>query len=507
MKQNNALSQWVAGLARRKQLLLALIAGLVAALGQAPVGAWPLTILALALVYGLFRLAQSWRRAAFLGWIFGVGYFAVALSWMIEPFLVDVARYGWMVPFVIFLVSTGFALFWGLGFGLARMMGGRAIAWVAALVLMEAIRGTIFTGFPWAQIGHVLIDTPLLQWAKFTGSLGLSALVLTAAASLWAVLTRYNIFALLALGALTAMHATGSAINPAPMASQDAPIVRLVQPNAPQREKWDPTRSRIFFDRMLEFTATGPRPDLIVWPEAAITPLLRNARPELDAIAMAAAGVPVALGVVRAKDERLFNSMILVDQTGQVGEIYDKNHLVPFGEYVPFGDLLKRIGISGMASRDGNGFSSGPAGQVIEVAGVGTAQPLICYESIFSRDIRAVSGRPDFMMLITNDAWFGTISGPYQHLAQARLRSVEQGLPMIRAANTGISAMIDSTGQITAQIPLGQAGWKDATLPPAKPPTFFARFGDLPILTLMAFLLFISAVTGAGRTASRPDRD
>lgn len=505
MKKNNALNTWVAGLSRRKQLILALISGVVAALGQAPVGAWPLTILALALVYGLFQTSQGWRRAAFLGWAFGVGYFAIALSWMIEPFLVDVARYGWMVPFVIILVSTGFALFWGLGFGVAKAMGGRAIAWVAALVITEALRGTIFTGFPWAQIGHVLIDTPLLQWAAFAGSLGLSAIVLTAAASLWSALTTRNTSGLLALVAITGMHATGNAINPAPVVAQDAKIVRLVQPNAPQRDKWDPIKSQIFFNRMLEFSAAGTRPDLIVWPEAAITPLLRNARPELDAIAKAAAGVPVALGLVRFEDGRLFNSMIVVDQTGQVGDIYDKSHLVPFGEYVPFGDLLKRIGISGMASRDGNGFSPGPAGRVIEVAGVGMAQPLICYESIFSGDIRAVSQRPDFMMLITNDAWFGTISGPYQHLAQARLRSVEQGLPMIRTANTGISAMIDATGQITAQIPLGQAGWKDAALPPPKPPTFFARFGDLPILTLMAFMLFISAITGPRRSALKTD--
>lgn len=505
MKKSNVLNTWVAGLSRRKQLLLALISGAVAALGQAPVGAWPLTILALALVYGMFRLAQGWRRAAFLGWIFGVGYFAIALSWMIEPFLVDVARYGWMVPFVIVLVSTGFALFWGLGFGVAKVMGGRAIAWVAALVITEALRGTVFTGFPWAQIGHVLIDTPLLQWAIFAGSLGLSAIVLTAATSLWSALTMRNTTGLLALAAITGMHATGNAINPAPVVPEDARIMRLVQPNAPQRDKWDPIKSKIFFNRMLDFTAADTRPDLIVWPEAAITPLLRNARPELEAIAKAADGVPVALGLVRVEGGRLYNSMIIVDQTGQVGDIYDKSHLVPFGEYMPFGDLLKRIGISGMASRDGNGFSPGPAGRVIEVAGVGTAQPLICYESIFSDDIRAVSERADFMMLITNDAWFGKISGPYQHLAQARLRSVEQGLPMIRAANTGISAMIDATGQITAQIPLGQAGWKDAALPPPMPPTFFARFGDLPILTLLAFMLFISAVTGRGRTALRTD--
>jgi apolipoprotein N-acyltransferase len=489
----------MAGLSPRKQLLLALISGVVAALGQAPIGAWPLTILALALIYGMFQTAQGWRRAAFLGWIFGVGYFALALSWMIEPFLVDAARYGWMVPFIIVLVSTGFALFWGLGFGVAKAMGSRAIGWIAALVLTEALRGWVFTGFPWAQIGHVLIDTPLLQWVMFTGALGLSALVLAAGAALWAALDMRDIRALLVLAALTLLYATGNYINPPPLVPADAPIVRLVQPNAPQREKWDPAKRGKFFDRQVEFTAAGARPDLIVWPEAAIPVLLRDAQPAFDAIAQAARGASVALGVIRYDGKRLFNSMVLLDPTGQVADVYDKRHLVPFGEYMPLEGLMQRIGISGMASRGGIGYSAGVVGQMMAIDGVGMALPLICYESIFSRDIRAVPGRADFMMLITNDAWFGEVSGPYQHLAQARLRSVEQGLPMIRVANTGISAMINTSGQITAQIPLGQAGWKDVALPPPLPPTIYARFGDLPLLLLMLLMLGLSQLSGSAR--------
>jgi apolipoprotein N-acyltransferase len=166
---------------------------------------------------------------------------------------------------------------------------------------------------------------------------------------------------------------------------------------------------------------------------------------------------------------------------------------------MPLEGLMQRIGISGMASRGGIGYSAGVVGQMMAIDGVGMALPLICYESIFSRDIRAVPGRADFMMLITNDAWFGEVSGPYQHLAQARLRSVEQGLPMIRVANTGISAMINTSGQITAQIPLGQAGWKDVALPPPLPPTIYARFGDLPLLLLMLLMLGLSQLSGSAR--------
>jgi apolipoprotein N-acyltransferase len=175
---------------------------------------------------------------------------------------------------------------------------------------------------------------------------------------------------------------------------------------------------------------------------------------------------------------------------------------VPFGEYVPFGDWLGQVGIHGLAASQGQGYSSGPGAQVIELGDLGRALPLICYEGVFPQDVRAAPERPDFMLLITNDAWFGQVSGPYQHLAQARLRSAEQGLPMIRVANTGVSAMIDATGQITARIPMGQAGWRDAPLPPSLPPTFYARIGDLAMVLLFGLLLVLSRI-GNSKTTRR----
>ena len=233
---------------------------------------------------------------------------------------------------------------------------------------------------------------------------------------------------------------------------------------------------------------------MIVWPETAVPVMLNNAAPTLEVISAAAGGVPVVVGLQRYDGRRLYNSLALIEAGGTVAAVYDKHHLVPFGEYVPYGDWLGQIGIHGLAANEGQGYSSGPGAQVIDIGGLGAALPLICYEGVFAQDVLSAPRRADFMLLITNDAWFGQVSGPYQHLAQARLRSAEQGLPMIRVANTGVSAMIDATGRITARIPMGQAGWRDAALPPPLPPTFYARTGDLGVIVLFALLLSLSRI-------------
>ena len=479
------------------RLLIWLLLGVLAALGQAPWGLWPLSIIALALIFALFRETHGVRRSALLGWVAGTGYFLLALSWIIEPFLIDIARHGWIAPFALVGLAAGMALFWSAAFAVARALKGGSIALVIAVTIGEALRGVLFTGFPWAQIGHVWIDTPMLQWAAFAGSLGLTALLLAAATALWHLVAGQRIAGGIATIAIAALFLTGDFVAPANEMPADAPTVRLVQPNAAQHEKWDREMMPVFFERQLDFSAAGnTRPDLIVWPETAIPVLLNNSESVLASISDAAGDVPVILGLQRLDGVRLYNSAIQLDAAGQVASVYDKHHLVPFGEYVPFGDTLKKFGIAGMAARDGNGYSAGPGAQVINIEGLGTALPLICYEGVFARDVRAAPTRPDFLLMITNDAWFGEVSGPYQHLAQARLRSVEQGLPMIRVANTGVSAMIDPAGRITADLPLGQAGWFDAALPPANPPTLYARMGDLPVIAML--LVILGGSFGAG---------
>ena len=474
------------------RMVLFWASGAVAALGQAPWGLWPLTVLGLAVTYGFFRRVRGWRAAAFLGWMVGTGHFLVALHWITEPFMVDAARHGWMAPFALLGLAMGAGLYWGAGLALARVMGGGWAAFVAGLGLAEIARGWIFTGFPWAQAGHALIDTPLLHWASHAGAPGLLALVLAAGVAIWHVVAGPRGRGALALAALAALWPLGAVLAPEAGAGAGAPVVRLVQPNAPQHEKWDPDRAQAFFDRQRAYTAAGAVPDLVVWPETAVPVWLNHAGETLEAVAASARGAPVVLGIQRFEGRRLFNSLAVIEPGGVVREVYDKHHLVPFGEFMPFGDFLATIGIYGLASNEGQGYSAGPGARLIDLGPLARALPLICYESVFARDLRAAPGRADVILLITNDAWFGRISGPYQHLAQARLRSAEMGLPMIRVANTGVSAMIDATGRITEAIALGEAGWRDAALPPPLPETLYARLGDGPMLLFYGVLLALS---------------
>ncbi|WP_366129306.1 apolipoprotein N-acyltransferase [uncultured Roseovarius sp.] len=469
------------------------LTGALAALGQAPVGAWPLTVVALALCYGLFSQCAGWRQAARLGWVFGTGYFLLSLNWIVEPFLVDAARHGWMAPFALLGLAGGLALFWAGGFALGRAAGGGAMGFVGGLGLSEAARGYILTGFPWAQPGHVLIDTAFLHWSAYLGALGLLALVVFSGVALWHALAGVTRVGLAGLTVVGLFWPLGAWLTPATAPKLDASVVRLIQPNAPQHEKWHPDKMQGFFDRQLAFTSAGEtRPDLIVWPETSVPVLLNNAGRTLEIISQAARDAPVVVGVQRYEGTRLYNSLALVEAGGRVSAVYDKHHLVPFGEYLPYGDLLARWGIHGLAANEGQGFSAGPGARVLDMGPLGKALPLICYEGVFPQDLRAAQERPDFILLITNDAWFGRFSGPYQHLAQARLRSAEQGLPMIRVANTGVSAMIDAAGRVRAALPLGEAGWRDAPLPPPLPATVYARTGDWPMLAGFLMLLALS---------------
>jgi len=470
--------------------------GAVAALGQAPWGLWPATMIALAGLYGLWRQAPGWRAAAWIGWAFGTGHFLVALHWITEPFMVDAARHGWLAAPALLALAAGLALYWGAALALARAAGGGAAGFIAGLGLAEMLRGWLFTGFPWAQPGHALIDTALLHWAAWLGAPGLMALMLTAAVALWHLLAGARAAGALTLAGIGALWPLGAALAPGSAIPPDAPVVRLVQPNAPQREKWDPAKAQLFFDRQRGFSSAGDTPpDLVVWPETAIPVLLDRAGPTLDAVAASARGAPVVLGLQRREARRLYNSLVVLAPGGSVRDVYDKHHLVPFGEYMPLGDLMARFGIHGLAAAEGQGYSAGPGARLVDLGPLGRALPLICYEGVFARDLRAAPARPELLLLITNDAWFGTVSGPYQHLAQARLRSAEMGLPMVRVANTGISAMIDAAGRVTARIPLGEAGWRDAPLPPPAPETLFARAGAAPMAALYAALILLALVT------------
>lgn len=474
----------------------AVLAGLIAAFGQEPYYSFfsgPLVMFAgFACVVVLFgRTARVWP-AAFLGWGFAFGYFLHGWFWLLSPFQVDAARDGWMAPFALVLLCAGMALYWGLAFGAARWLSRRSWPLIFCLPAAEMMRGYFFTGFPWGMFSQGLVNHWPGQALAWIGPYGLTLVFVMAAVAVAeqgpaskAQKAARLVVAVVAVALLVVPFKTA----PALMTGQ---TVRLVQPNAAQKDKWDPAMIPQIFDRQLAATSAPPQdpdaaPDLVLWAETAIPWPLDLAEAALDQISLAAGGTPVVMGVQRRDDMRFFNSAILLGSGGRVIDIYDKHHLVPFGEYMPFGDVLAKVGIYGLASQNGNGYSSGPGAALMDLGPLGQALPLICYEAVFARDVNAAPARPSFLMQLTNDAWFGDGQGPLQHLAQARMRAIEQGLPMARVANTGVSAMIDPQGRVIASLGLNTAGFLDAGLPEPAPPTLYSRLGEAPFLIALLF--------------------
>ena len=464
---------------------LPLAAGMALSLGQEPV-ALPVAILPALVLFALLLQGLDARAAAGRAWLVGFGYFGLTLTWIVNPFYVEADLYSWMAPFAAVLLPAGLAAFWAAGVWVAFRIGRGMAAWALGLILAELARAHLFTGFPWVQFGQGYLDTISASLMAYIGAEGLSVLIIVVAAVAAAAM-RYR-SAIIPVCAALLLPAVTYSPDPQP---SDGPVVRLVQPSAPQDEKWIPERAEAFYRRMIAATEAEPPVDLVVWPETAIPYLLNYSGPILTDIADASNDTPVIFGVNREEGGLYYNSLAMVGAGGAVDAIYDKRHLVPFGEYIPFGDLLARFGIHGLAAADGAAYAAGQSGDLITVPEVGGILPLICYEGIFP-SMSASAERPRALVLITNDAWFGPDAGPRQHFAQARLRAIEQGLPMVRVGNTGLTAMIDARGAVTASLPFEKVGYVDATLPQARAETIFARFGSWPLVIVI--LLSCSAV-------------
>jgi apolipoprotein N-acyltransferase len=505
-----------------KNSVLALVAGAAAALAHPPFGLLPGL-----LGYGLLAAlsdrpdpVRPWRSAFWRGWLAGTAYFLIGCWWVAQAFLVDAADQGWMAPFAVALLAGGLGLFWGLASLLYAWVKPiqpiwKALVFAGCLSAAEWLRGHVLTGFPWDLPGESwAAGSAPSQAAAVLGAYGLTWLTLALAVAIGAPLAfgrgRHRLVAAgVGVTALAALYGFGlQRLSHAAPAALDAPVLRIVQADVPQTLLEDSGNFQIILSRYLRLT-TQPavrRPTIVIWPEGALPD---SANDMLDARSWVQGAIGRALGPDQLllmgsyrltgppQAPKYFNSLLALRRQGDglaLKTFYDKYRLVPFGEYLPLDTLMGALGIKKLV-HVGDGFSAGPPPAPILAPGAPAMQPLICYEALFpgfTRQGEALTGiRARWIVNVSDDAWFGPTSGPWQHLNLASYRAIEEGLPVIRSTPTGVSAVIDAYGRSpkALRLGLGAQGVIDAPLPPALAPTPYSRFGDAPFVLMLALSL------------------
>ncbi len=505
-----------------KRAVIALSAGALSAFAMAPFNAWPVLLLTFPVMIWLIDGASAGRArgvpaAALAGWWFGLGYFVPGLYWIGYAFLVDASTFAWLLPFAILGLPAYLALFTAFGFALARLIwtrdASRVLALAVCLTAGEWLRGHVLTGFPWNSFGYALTEPlALAQTSSLIGLWGMTFLAVAIFASPAVLIDSHSrgrrpwIAPAAALLVLVAMGMFGSirlSLQPTRLTNVK---LRIMQPNLQQDARFNYSAKAEVMKKYLALSdrATGPGStgvrdvNILVWPESAFPFFLTR---EADAMAQIAELLPkgtvLVTGAVRApevargeKITRAYNSIYVIDHDGSVLSVYDKLYLVPFGEFLPLQDWMEKLGFVQLTKVQG-GFIPGVHRKNMEIPNAPPMLPLLCYEAIFPGHITTTGERPGWIVNLTNDGWFGISTGPYQHLQQMRVRAIEQGLPVVRAANTGVSAVIDPLGRIVARLGLGLEGVLDSRLPTAIAPTVYARVGDMPAAIIIAIALLV----------------
>ncbi len=517
-------------------MLVAFLAGASTTLALPPTNIWPLPFITFPILVWLIDGAGSGRlggvpTAALTGWWFGFGYFLAGLYWVGNALLVDAQMFGWLLPFAVIGLPAVLALFTALGVTLARLLWvrgpARILALAVALTATDWIRGhglcmpagaesfCLLPGFPWNAFGYAFATPMVLaQAASVVGVWALTFLAVAVYASPAALADdpadNKRSWLAPALGAcvLVAMLAFGAIrLNAPAVAAVEGVRLRIMQPNLPQDDKFNYAGRQQVMKRYLALSdrssgpqATGVRDVThLIWPESAFPFFLTREADALSQIAdLLPEGTVLITGAVRAPESappntpvtRAYNSIYVIDHDGSILSVYDKVHLVPFGEYLPFQDFLERLGLLQLTKVRG-GFIPGTRRRAQSIPRAPNFLPLVCYEIIFPGQAVPRGERPGWLLNLTNDGWFGASNGPHQHFQQARLRAIEEGLPLVRAANTGISAVIDPLGRVIAALPLGVEGVLDAALPQALPPTLYVRFGDTAAALMLGSALIL----------------
>lgn len=507
-----------------RRWLIAFAAGAVSALAMAPFYAWPLLFLTFPVLVWLIDGVRAGTiagmiGAAIVGWWFGFGYFLAGLYWVGYAFLVDAQTFGWLLPFAVIGLPAGLAFFTAFGAALARLWWTRGamriFSLAVALTVAEWLRGHVLTGFPWNAFGYALTaPLALAQSAALVGLWGLTFVAVAVFASPAALADRRSDtlrpwlpFAL-SLAVIAALAGFGAArLASLPTQTVDGVRLRIMQPNIREDVRFNYAAKQEIINRYIALSdrvtsaqshGVGDATHLI-WPESAFPFFLTREPDALAAIAqLLHNGTVLITGAVRLAEPvnptnpGVYNSVYVIDHDGSVVSLYDKVHLVPFGEYLPFQKLLESLGLQELTKQRG-GFLAGDRHRLLTVPGAPMALPLICYEIIFPGDVIPKGPRPGWIVNVTNDGWFGISTGPYQHFHQARVRAIEEGLPLVRAANTGISAVVDPLGRIIKSLPLGSEGVMDAPLPQPVAAPIYARVRDIPA-AIMVFIALVAIV-------------
>jgi apolipoprotein N-acyltransferase len=492
-----------------RRALIAVLAGAASTLAMAPLHLWPALLVTFPVVVWLIDGAGAGRwngagSAAAAGWWFGFGYFLSGLYWIGAAFLVDADKFGWALGPAVLALPAGLAAFTAAGFALARVLWTpgwlRIVTLAAALTASEWLRGHLLGGFPWNAFGYAFAEPlALAQGFGLVGLWGMTFIAVLVFASPAALadseaetprpwrLPAVATALVLAIGLYGAIRLAQN-----PTALVDGVRLRLMQPNIPQDQRFNYAAKADVIRRYVALSSrpTDRRPRGIadvthlIWPESAFPFFVTREADALAAIAdLLPPGAVLITGAARLADTsrpgriEAYNSVYVFDADGAIAAVYDKVHLVPFGEFIPLAGLMRRFGVEQLVRVPG-GFLAGDRLRTIDLPRTPAFVPLVCYEAIFPHAVTPRGARPGWLLNVTNDAWFGLSPGPFQHLLQARMRAVEEGLPLVRAANTGVSAVIDPVGRTVAHLGLGREAVLDADLPAPLSPTLYSRTGD-----------------------------
>lgn len=514
------LSAWFVLTSGKMRYAIAMLAGLASALSMAPFDAFPILFFTLPIFIWLLDGAYSDAREGIIalnmstfliGWWFGFGYFVAGLWWISNALLVESNAFVWAIPLAVIALPAGLAVFWGFAAMIMRWFWSenwtRVLIFAIFLSLFEYLRGTMFTGFPWNTLGYAAMPSPVtMQSVSVLGLYGVTFFAIIIFSAPLVALSTSTVEGgiakkLLAFSVLLAVTHIGFGVfrlSQNPTQYVENVSLRLVQPNIKQADKFKPENSSKILATYLRLSSKEGinKTTHVIWPESAFPFFLTERRDALAAIAaMLPNGTQLITGAVRAEpgtagnpNGYVYNTTYSINSDGEIQGAADKVHLVPFGEYLPFQETLEAFGLRQITRMRG-GFKAGAQRHLMKGGIAGSFLPLICYEIIFSGEAGKYTDekntRPNWIVNLTNDAWYGKTPGPYQHSRQSIIRGVEMGLPVIRVANSGISTISDPFGRITNSIPLGIQGIIDAQLPISTRITTFSKFGILPFFILL----------------------